>query len=94
MKRVLCLVMMILISVSLSGISVSAQEETEMLSVEEPLLTDTGVIYIDYYDEIPVDPASLEVTDEEATQELQAILSEKEETESEEEFIRRYSTEF
>lgn len=71
-----------------------SEEAADLITVEEPLLTESGSGYVDWYGSIPIDAADVEVTDEEVQKEIDAILSGKDETETDEEFIHRYAERF
>lgn len=70
------------------------EAEAELITVEEPLLTEDGNGYVEWIENIPIDAADVKVTDAEVEGEVTAILSGKKETETDEEYIQKYSSEY
>ena len=101
MKKISIAIIAVIISVMLAGTLVWAgepgmeqPEREELITVEEPSLSETGSGYVEWSDSIPVNAADVEVTDEEVEDEIAAILYNKEEDETDEEYIQRYSSEY
>ena len=71
----------------------AAHEAPELITVEEPTLTENGEVLVDGIYYIPIDPTSIDITPEEIDDELEGILSGKEEDITDDEFVQSYSAE-
>ena len=97
MKKISIAIIIAMVTVLAASSAVWAGEpadgQEDLITVQEPALSENGYGYVEWIDEIPVDAAEVEVTEEEVDNTVDEILSGKEDAETDAEFIERYSAE-
>jgi len=95
LKKIPAVMIAVVLCLAVTVTAVRAEDtETELITVEEPVLSESDIGYVEWIESIPIDAADVVVTEMEVEGEIGMILSRKTETETDEEYIRKYSAEF